>query len=159
MSANCLFVVRDCSHLQQLRNEISAAVQREGLGVCFTPQNALLSCGQIRVDADTCLFEPTYMPGSISLSVLLYPDYYSVNGIRPTLPLETRINLLQRLAQICLKYVATVELYISEDNPYLPDYLVYDISQYQIRDTLILEYKKSERLLEPIPCIRMRVTK
>lgn len=159
MSADCLFVVRNCWDSDQLQKELSAEVQRLGLGVWLAPNNALLSCGQIRVETDTFLFEPTDAPGSISTELLLYPDYYSVNGTYPALSLNKRAYIIQELAQICLNYADIVEIYMSEDNPYLPDFVSYDISQHQIRDTLILEYAKDDRRLDPIPCIYMRVTK
>lgn len=159
MSADCLYVLQNCSHTNQLMSELSDELQKYNFGVWYAPSNSLLSCGQLHVTPNTFLFEPTDSPDSISSELLLCPDGYSVNNALPAVPFKTRAALFQKLAQIGLQYADSLEIYMSEDNPYLPDYLIYDIEQNQIFDTLIFEYQKGERLLDPIPCICMRVTK
>ena len=159
MSADCLYVLRNCSYTNQLKTELSDELQKHDLGVWFTPSNALLLCTQIYITPNTFLFEPTDAPNSISSELLLSPDYYPVNDVLPTLPFEKRAALFQRLAQIGLRYADSLEIYVSEDNPYLPDYLIYDIAQDQIYDTFMLEYQKDERRVDPIPCICMRVSR
>lgn len=159
MSADCLFVLRHSTNLDLLRNIISNTVHRAGLGVWFTPNNGLLSCGQLVLETDTFLFEPTDAPGTIGSGLLLSPDYYSINGRKAMVPFSERAKLIQDLAQVSLLFADSLEIYISEDNPYLPDFCMREIRQDQVKNCLLCEYSKEERHFEPIPCICMRVTK
>ena len=157
MSADCLFVLQKCTNFDKLKRELSDYARDKEIGVWFTPHDALLECKQIELDDKTFLFEPTDEPGSISTGLLLVPDYYSINGKKPDRPFTQRAQILQELAKIGLQYASWLEIYISEDNPYLPDYTMYTIEPNEIMALLMREEVKIDRRLEPIPCICIRV--
>lgn len=158
MSADCLFVLRSCVDRDELKQTLSAYAQKMGIGLWFDPQDALLVFNQIALDDETFLFEPTNGPHTLDSGLLLVPDYYAINEEKPNRPFAQRAEILQELGQIGLRFASSLEIYISEDDPYLPDYTMYVVEQDKIMDVLLQEAEKSERHLEPIPCICIYVT-
>ena len=157
MSADCLFVLQKCTNPVELKHALSDYGKKENIGFWFDPHDGLLEYKQIALDNKTFLFEPTNGPDTIDSGLLLVPDYYSINEEMPNRPFQQRAKILQELGKIAIRFASSLEIYISEDNHYLPDYTIYNVTKDEIMDVLLFESAKDERRIEPIPCICIRV--
>lgn len=157
MSADCLFVLRKCTNPDKLKIALLDYAKTEKIGLWFDPQNGLLECKQILMEDATFLFEPTSGVHTIDSGLLLVPDAYSINGELPSRPFPQRAQIIQDLGKIGMQFAASVEIYISDDNPFLPDYRIYVVTPDEIKKVLLYEEGKVERQREPIPCILIQV--
>ena len=63
-----------------------------------------------------------------------------VNGRTHPLPFAERMMTIQQVARIALKYSDEVELFLSDDNPYLPEFYCCDTPCQHVANALCLQY-------------------
>lgn len=159
MSADCLFVLRGVIDTCGIINNITCRARDLGCGVSFSPVNALLSCNQLSKCNDTVMFAPTDTCETYTADLLLNPDNYLVNGIRASAPLFDRLLLIQQLAEVSIQHADCLEIYLSEDNAYLPDYTIHQITCDQVADVLLEEYQRDTFPYQTVPCVCLYVYK
>lgn len=157
MSADCLFILKGDIAQEECRQFIGEFAYLRGFGIWDTPSNSLLVFNQIPMDENSMMFEPTDSTDTNSSELLLCPENCAVNGIYPSLPLCERLSFIQSLAEQCLRFAESVEIYISDDNPWLPDYSRYEIPCDMIAQVLHTEYKKSMSDCIWMPCVYIRI--
>ena len=51
------------------------------------------------------------------------------------------MEIVERIAKLCGLYAEEIEIYLSEDNPYLPDYTTHNLPHFGIAELLFNEYQ------------------
>jgi hypothetical protein len=159
MSADCLFVVQHIADSSSILEALKKTASDFKCGIWNTPENALIVCNQIEICADSFLFEPVDSIGAISSELLLSPENYIVDGKKAEMALDNRLLFIQKLAYVSLMFSNSIDIYISEDNPYLPDYTIYKTTPDQVANILYAEYKKNEVPYKSIPSVWLHVNK
>lgn len=157
MSADCLFVLRNVNATCELREKLEILISSCGCGVLYEPVDALIICKQVIISNTDFIFEPTDYPDSISSDLLLSHENIYINGETAALPLYTRLKTIQRFAELCIGHASPIEIYISEDNPYLPDYSLYNLTCYEIADVLYKEYQACKQPYPYIPNVHLLI--
>lgn len=150
MSADCLFVLRSTTHVETLKQGLQCFCCSQGCGLLLDPVDALIVCGQVRVEKTDFAFEVTNSCNDMSSDLLLGHDGHVVNGKQATLSLHDRLMILQNIAQVCLPFCIGIDIYISYDNPFLPEYTV---AQLECRDVALFLYHEYQKSKNPYPFI------
>lgn len=158
MSADCLFVLRRVASVDKVRQALMAVANDSECGIWFHPCNSLLTFNQIHLEKNDFIFEPTDAVGSINSDLFLSHTGYCVNDQKATLSLEERLSIIQKFATISLMFCEHIELYISEDNPHLPDYSTYRITCDDIVSTLLCEYERNIIPVQIIPSVCLYIS-
>lgn len=154
MSYGCMFVLRGVNNLHILHSElVSTAIVCE-CGLCFDPMNNLLLEESVTLSVHDYAYEVCDGFGSNDASLLLSYEGHSINGVQTRTPLLQRLRILQDLATICVPYAETIEIYLGEDTPYLPDYSDYRVACTDIADVLYREYQIDSHI-PFIPCVHL----
>lgn len=154
MSEMCLFVLRDARRSEETKKKLLDFAVAGGYGVWFDPINSLTMENKID-DVENCiLFEATDAPDRFISSDLVGPDLYSMDGQIIGPPLLSRLHFLQELAGCSLQFSEKVDIFLSFDDAYLPDYATYDIPCDAVAETLYAEYEKVD--FSPLlPCVHL----
>ena len=156
MSRFCVFILRKVNSLENLQKKLYSFATNKECGVYFNPKNAMLLTNNFEIQADDVVFLVTDKANTNDASLLLSYDEMITNGKKPALPLKRRLELIQEIAEICTLYSNTVDIYLSDDNPFLPDYIKYTISTSHIAESIFEEYEK-EKISPFIPCVHISV--
>lgn len=157
MSAKCIFILRNTELTGLRKRRLRIHAMNKKCGINFMPQSALLSLNQIKQQASDTVFELCDTFQANEASLLLSYENYSVNGKKAKQPLQNRLQIIHSFAVICLSYADCVEIYISDDNPAISDYVVYKIPCDKIINTIYNEYQ-SDTETPILPCIRLILT-
>ena len=150
MSADCLFVLRSTTYVEKLKQRLQRFCYFHGCGLLLEPVDALIVCGQVRVEKTDFAFEVTDSCDDMSSELLLNHDGYVFNGKQATLSLYDRLMLLQNITQVCLPFCIGIDIYISYDNPCLSEYIVAQLESRDVANFLYHVYQKS---IDPYPFI------
>ena len=93
----------------------------------------------------------------MSSDLLLGHDGHVFNGKQATLSLRDRLMLLQNITQVCLQFCIGIDLYISYDNPYLPEYIVGQLECRDVANYLYHVYQKSKDPYPFIPNVHIHI--
>ena len=155
--STCLFLIRDIYAVDSLRKELVSFVKSKDFGVDFHPFEILLAHHQISLDTMDFVFSLCDSFEYVSCDCVLYPEGSPVNGRTHPLTFAERMMTIQQVAEIVLRYSCEVELFLSDDNPYLPDFTVFDIPCQQVADTLCLQYQHCRYQAYNIPSVHMKI--
>ena len=153
MSADCLVVLRKTTDMNRLQSIVSNLVEKTEFGIWYSPSNALLYFKQVILGESDFCFSPTDSPSTTNVDLLISHENYYIDGQCARLPLKDRLMFVQVLVESCLHFAESVEVYISEDNPYLPEYTVYSIPCSSFTEVVINEYQRYASTNEMIPSI------
>lgn len=158
MSCGCMYILRNAKDLEKLCSKLICIAKEKEYGLCFNPINNLLIENSVNLNSSDFAFEVCDSFNSDTASLLLCYEEYSINGMYAKLPLLDRLQILQNIASTCIPHTETLEIYIGEDTPYLPDYSCYRLAYTDIKDTLYKEYQLnwSSSL---IPCVHLIINK
>ena len=158
MSADCMVVLRKAHEVGGLKNNITVLAEGAGYGICYDPRNALLSFKQVVLeDGDFC-FAPTDSSDTTNVDLLISHENHYVNGQCARLSLRERLLFIQELARNCLYFAESVEVYISEDNPFLPEYAVYKVPCDRFVEVVISEYIPYATTSHMIPSVAVHIS-
>ena len=148
--STCLFLIRDIHEVDSLRKDLVTFVKSVKFGVDFHPfDELLLTCRQISLKTWDFVFEVCdSFEFSSSCDLVLYPDAHPTNGREHPLSFNERMMVIQQVAEVALKYSDEVELFLSDDNPYLPEFIVKNVPCQTVAKTLCLEYGKCHEPIE-----------
>lgn len=152
----CLFVIRDIDTIDSLRKDLVSFATTKNFGVDFHPQDILLTHRQIQLQTWDFVFSLCDSFVYSSCDCVLYPEDAPVNNRTHLLSFAERMLTIQQVAGIALKYSDTVELFVSDDNPYLPDFYVCDAVCPQIADILCWQYSKCQVPYD-IPSVHLKI--
>ena len=156
MSHFCVFILRRVECLEHLKKLLCSCADKHECGVYFNPKNGLLAMNNFKLKQNDFVFIATDKMNSDDASLLLSYDGMTVNGMRPVYPLARRLKAIQEMAKISIDSSSSVDIYLSDDNPFLPDYISYTVSYNQIADILFQEYKK-ESISPILPNVHISV--
>lgn len=154
MSEVCMYVLRGVADLDVLRSKLTDAAKAKEYGLCFDPINNLLLEHKIDLNEHDFVFEACDSFANSAASLLLCHDGIVINGVQASRSLRQRLEILQEIAIACISHAKTIEIYLGEDSPYLPDYSNYRLTCVEIADTLYKEYQLDETLTY-IPCVHL----
>ena len=159
--STCLFLIRNIYIIDSLRRDLVSFVNVVNFGIDFHPfDEMLLTEHQISLQTWDFVFElcdSFKYPGSCDL--VLYPEGYPTNGREHHLSFEERMMTIQQVAEIALKHCDEVELFLSDDNPYLPSFVNLNTPCQDVAKTLCLQYMQYSECHYPfdIPSIHMKI--
>lgn len=157
MSADCMFVLRKVHEVERLKKNITALAEATGYGIWYNPRNALMCFNQVVLeDGDFC-FAPTDSPDTTNVDLLISHENDYINGKSATRSLRERLLFIKELAKRSLCFAEGVEVYISEDNPFLPEYTVYEVPCDRFDEVVICEYTPYATTSHAIPSIVIHV--
>lgn len=128
MSADCTYVIRNICLTDNLKKDLVEYVRRHGRGITFNPVNNLVICHQLNLGIWDIAFSPSDSLDFLNSVVDLLDcgiDFDGKSFIKKDI--KDKVSFFCGFTGICLDYTEEVELYISEDNSYLPDYSVFDV--------------------------------
>ena len=157
MSADCLFVLRSATYVEKLKHRLQLFCYSHGCGLLLDPIDALITCGQVRVEKTDFAFEVTNSCNDMSSDLLLGHDGHVFNGKQAILSLHDRLMLLQNITQVCLQFCIGIDIYISYDNPYLPEYIVAQLECRDVANYLYHVYQKSKDPYPFIPNVHIHI--
>ena len=151
MSADCLFIIRNIHRTDELKKLLVSFAKDRGIGVSFHPIDNLLIFNQIHIAVWDFVFSPAdSFTCSNSVAELLncYMDPSQSKTVEKII--AERTEVFQAITDICMHYTAELEIYISEDNPFLPDYSIYVVEANQVANTLFELFRQSIGVLPDI---------
>ena len=157
--STCLFLIRDIDTVDGLRKDLVNLAKSVNWGVDFHPFDILLTHYQIHLQTWDFVFslcDSFELAGSCDL--VLYPEGSPFNGREHPLAFKERMMAIQHTAEIALKYSDKVELFLSDDNPWLPEFTVCELPCHHVAETLCQHYSGCELPYE-IPFIHMKIHK
>lgn len=155
--STCLFLIRDIHTVDSLRKDLVSFVESVNFGIDFHPFDILLTHHQISLQTwDFVFFLCDSFELLASCDCVLYPEGAQVNGREHPLPFKERMMAIQHIAEIALQYCDEVELFLSDDNPSLADFVVCNATCQHVAETLCLHYSKCEPPYD-IPFIHMKI--
>ena len=157
MSADCLFVLRSVTCVEKIKQRLQHFCDSHNCGLLLDPIDALIVCGQVCVENTDFAFEITNSWNDMSSDLLLGHDGYVVNGKQATLSLHDRLMLLQNVTQVCLRFCMGIDIYISYDNPFLPEYIVAHLECCDVASYLYELYQKSKDPYPFIPNVHIHI--
>ena len=157
MSADCLFVLRGATCVEILKQRLWLFCHSHGCGLLLDPVDALIVCGQVRVEKTDFAFEITNSCNDMSSDLLLGHEGQIFNGKQATLSLHDRLMLLQKVSQVCLQFCKGVDIYISYDNPYLPEYIAVQLESCNVAEFLYHVYQESKDPYPYIPDVHIHI--
>lgn len=146
--------------VDSLRANLVSFAGTAGYGVNFHPFDILLIHHQIPLQAWDFVFllcdSFEYLE---SCDLVLYPKGYPTNGREHHLSFEERMMVIQQIAEIALNYSNEVELFLSDDNPHLPDFVDLNIPCKAVASTLCQQYRQHTEINYPfeIPSVHMKI--
>lgn len=155
MSHICFYVLSIPKKQSELQQKLLETSQKEGFGIMYDPRSSLfntIKASSITEQLVFCVTDGTN--GNVATQLLGYESQKADNTYWP---LIDRLFILQRIAQLCAAYCDQLSLYISDDNPYLPDYTFYSLECPQIATTILSEYSKKDFDDVFLPCIHISV--
>lgn len=156
--STCLFLIRDIDAVDPLRKDLVFFAKSNNFGVDFHPFDILLTHHQIPLKTLDFVFSLCDSFEHLgSCDCVLYPEGAPVNGRTHPLSFAERMMTIQQVAEIALQYSCEVELFLSDDNPYLPDFAVFDIPCQQVANTLCLQYQHCRYQAYNIPSVHMKI--
>lgn len=156
--STCLFLIRGVQKIDCLRKDLVSFAMSVNFGINFYPIDILLTHHQISLQTWDFVFslcDSFELLGSCDC--VLYPEGAPINAREHPLPFKERMLAIQQIAEIALQHCGEVELFLSDDNPYLPDFVVCNASCQHVAETLEAHYTQSE-LPYDIPFIHMKIT-
>lgn len=157
MSADCLFVLRGATNVEELKQKLQHFCCSHGCGLLLDPVDALIACGQVRIEKTDFAFEVTDSCDDISSELLLGHDSDVFYGKQAELPLYDRLMLLQNVTQISLDFCLDIDIYLSYDNPYLPEYLAAQLECSDVANYLYHVYQASKDPYPFIPNVHIHI--
>lgn len=157
MSADCLYILRNVSSVSKLKCALSEVCRAYGNGLLFNPVDALIACKQVEINKTDFAFTPTYSDTDMTTDLLISHDNQTINGNIAVLPLYRRLEIVQILAQVCLPYCTDIDIYLSDDNPYLPDYAAAELKCNEIAEFLYRKYQCSTVPYAYIPDVHLHI--
>lgn len=140
--STCLFLIRDIREVDSLRKDLVALAASVNFGIDFNPHDTLLVEHQISLQTWDFVFMLCDSFEFPSCDLVLYPDGYPTNGWEHPLSFNERMLTIQQVAEIALQYSDEVELFLSDDNAYLPEFIDINAPCQAVAKTLCLEYDK-----------------
>lgn len=157
MSSICMYVLRNVEEQGCLRCNLGKLAKSKNCGICCDQMNTLLATKSVILNPSDFAFEVCDSFESNVAELLLSQEGVAINGEYPILPLYQRLQILQEVASTCIPYVDTLEVYLSDNNPYLPDYSDYRVACTDIADILYKEYRNQDPTDVCIPCVHLIV--
>ncbi len=154
MSYKCLFAIQNTANPDALKKEVTICAKNNHCGVFWEPKIALLHYNCVYFDGYALVFAVSDSFQYDDASMLLSYDGDFINDQTPKLPLKERMTIIQDLSQACFRFTEKVEIFISEDNPYLPDYEKCEVAKDMIASVLFSYYSKNFAMLE-LPCVEL----
>ena len=144
MSAVCMVVLRNAANREQVPGKITDIAVKNGYGINSAPYNSLLAEKSVVLADGDIAFEVLGDLENDCCELLVGFDDMCYDGHFPDKPLESRMYFIQSLIFTCLEFCASAELFISDDNGYLPDYSAYSLQPAAVAQTLLYEYEKTD---------------
>ncbi len=157
MSADCLFVLRSAKNTEKLIDQLAVIARTEGYGVRFDLKDALLTCSPLVVEHNDLVLFLCDSENSYACELLLGYDDMRYDGVFPSKSLIERMQFIQKMVHTCLLYSQCVEVFISDDNPCLEDYVSYDLITEDVAKVLVREYIKEDKRNVWLPCVHLTV--
>ena len=154
--STCLFLIRDIHAVDSLRESLVSFASSINFGIDFHPFDILLTDRQLSLQTWDFVFSLCDSFEYTSCDCVLYPEGAPVNGRIHHLIFEERMMSIQHIAEIALKYSEEVELFLSDDNPYLPEFVDYTAPCQQVANILCLQYSKCQ-LPYDIPSVHIKI--
>ena len=158
MSSSCMFVLRNAKEQDYLRRKLIHLATLNKCGICCEPTNDLLSMRSVKMYPYDFAFEVCDSFDNHVAELLLSYEGTIINGEQASLPLFQRLQILEAFALICIPYTEELEIYLGDNNPYLPDYSTYKLMCTEIAKVLYKEYQK-DSTTPFIPCVHLVVEK
>ena len=156
MSSMCMYVLRNTKEQEDLKRKLVFLAKSKECGIWFEPVNNLLLLQMVKLNPCDFAFEVCDNFGSNVAELLLSYEGILVDGELAPLPLFQRLQILQDVAATCVPHTDKLEIFLSDDDPYLPDYSDYKLVCEEIADTLYEEYQKEEN--SPfLPCVHLTI--
>lgn len=156
MSYGCLVILRKCYSPNKLHTNLVHIAQSKKCGIWFHSTCNLLQENSVKLAPEDYVFELCDSFDNDSASLLLSYDGYSVNGKQADFPLYHRLTIIQDIVTACMPYARSIEIYLGEDSPYLPDYADYVLENDDIAELLYKEYMSNGN--SPfIPCVHISI--
>ena len=140
--STCLFLIRDIHEVDSLRKDLVSFATYVNFGIDFNPYDPLLNKYQISLQTWDFVFMLCDSFELFSCDLVLYPEGHPTNGWEHPLSFNERMMSIQQVSEIALKYSDEVELFLSDDNPYLPEFIDINVPYQAVARTLSLEYDK-----------------
>lgn len=154
MSSNCMYVLRNVKKQEYLRGKLVDLARSKKCGICFEPMNGLLAAQSVKLNLCDFAFEVCDSFDDNVAELLLGYEGDIINGEQAILPLFQRLQILQEVALTCAPHTEILEIYLGDNDPYLPDYSNYRLACTDITDILYKEYQM-ERFYPFIPCVHL----
>lgn len=154
MSSNCMYILRNVQEQASLRSKLISLAKIQKCGICCDPENGLLAMKTVRLNPHDVAFEVCDSFGSNVAELLLSYEGDIINGEQALLPLFQRLQILQDIAVTCVPHTEILEIYLGDNNPYLPDYSNYRIACTDVADTLYREYQ-TDIYTRFTPCVHL----
>ena len=159
-NAGCMFALRGVKDLPILQDKLISFAKARQFGLCFEPVNNLLLEDIVKIDTHDFVFEVCDCFDHSDASWLLCHEWFeeeATGGALGSMPLLQRLQIIQDAASICVSYAKSVEIYLSEDDPYLPGYTKYRLPCSEIANVLYKEYQNDELLKTVVPEVYIMV--
>lgn len=154
MSSNCMYVLRNAKEQEYLRYKLVYLAKTKKCGICCEPMNDLLATQSVKLNSCDFAFEVCDSFDNNVAELLLSYEGDIINGEQAGLPLFQRLQILQEVALTCVPHAEMLEIYLGDNNPYLPDYSDYRLACTDIADTLYEEYQRDSST-PFIPCVHL----
>lgn len=154
--STCLFLIRDIHAVDSLRKDLVSFAKSNSFGVDFHPYDILLTHHQISLQTWDFVFSLCDSFEHTSCDCVLYPEGAPINGRTHHLSFLERMMSIQHIAEIALKYSDEVELFLSDDNPYLPEFIDLQTPCQHVAKTLCLQYCECHAPYD-IPSVHMKI--
>lgn len=154
--STCLFVIREIYAVDSLRKALVSFAKSKNFGIDFYPFDILLTHHQISLQTWDFVFSLCDSFEYASCDCVLYPEGAPINGRTHHLSFAERMMSIQHISEIALKYSDEVELFLSDDNPYLPEFFDCQTPCQHVAKTLCRQYCDCHALYD-IPSVHMKI--
>jgi hypothetical protein len=149
-----MYILRNVRKYEALTDELIQFAKNKGFGLCFDPMNGLLSAQSVKLHPCDFAFEVTDSFDYNIAELLLSYEGYFINGVQASIPFSQRMQILQDVTSLCVSYSDMLEIYLGDNNPYLPDYITFRLRSTEVAEVLSAQYQKDDT--NPfVPCIHL----
>lgn len=149
-----MYVLHNVKERDYLQDKLTYQVKSRKCGICFEPTNDLLSTQAVKVYPDDLIFELCDGLDNNVAELLLSYENQIINGKQAALSLPQRLQILEDIALMCVPHTERLEIFLGDNNPYLPDYFTCKLTCAEISETLYNEYQK-DSTTPFIPCVHL----
>lgn len=158
MSTFCFIIVRDAQNPAQVRESLCRYCKGSYLYISFSPINFAPICYFEQLKPLDLVFEPYEINDTDRLGLLMEFDGVELNGKKPAVRLQNRLQKIQDLILLCLQNASRVELYLTSQMPCQNEYTEYCIPGERVAQILWANYQSVPQWCPFVPDIHLIIS-